>query len=64
MRNYAENGELCGIVRRSGNCAISHSPHLNVASGYDPQNFLPAAGIYSVIKLVIHNGLNYQIGSR
>ena len=33
MRNYAENGELCGIVRRTENCAISHSPHLNVASG-------------------------------
>ena len=32
MRNYAENGELCGIVRRTENCAISHSPHLNVAS--------------------------------
>ena len=32
MRNYAENGELCGIVRRTGKCAISHSPHLNVAS--------------------------------
>ena len=32
MRNYAENGELCGIMRRTGNCAISHSPHLNVAS--------------------------------
>ena len=32
MRNYAENGELCGIMRRIGNCAISHSPHLNVAS--------------------------------
>ena len=31
---------------------------------YDPQNFSPAAGIYSVIKLVIHNGLNYQIASR
>ena len=31
MRNYAENGELCGIVRRTENCAISHSPHLNVA---------------------------------
>ena len=34
MRNYAENGELCGIMRRTGNCAISHSPHLDVASGY------------------------------
>ena len=32
MRNYAENIELCGIVRRTGNCAKSHSPHLNVAS--------------------------------
>ena len=32
MRNYAENGKLCGIVRRTENCAISHSPHLNVAS--------------------------------
>ena len=32
MRNYAENEELCGIVRRTENCAISHSPHLNVAS--------------------------------
>ena len=32
MRNYAENGELCGIVQRKENCAISHSPHLNVAS--------------------------------
>ena len=31
-RNYAENGELCGVVRRTGKCAISHSPHLNVAS--------------------------------
>ena len=29
----AENGEfICGIMRRTGNCAISHSPHLNVAS--------------------------------
>ena len=35
MRNYAENGELCGIMRRTENCAISHSPHLNVASGWD-----------------------------
>ena len=34
MRNYAENGELCGIVRRTENCAISHSPHLNVASDF------------------------------
>ena len=33
MRNYAGNGELCGIMRRTGNCAISHSPHLYVASG-------------------------------
>ena len=33
MRGYAENIELCGIVRRTGNCAKSHSPHLNVASG-------------------------------
>ena len=32
MRNHAENEELCGIVRRTENCAISHSPHLNVAS--------------------------------
>ena len=32
MRNYAENGELCGIVRRRENCAISRSPHLKVAS--------------------------------
>ena len=32
MRSYAENGELCGIMRRTENCAISHSPHLNVAS--------------------------------
>ena len=35
MRNYAENGELCGIMRRTENCAISHSPHLNVASAQD-----------------------------
>ena len=28
----AQKGELCGIVRKTGNCAISHSPHLNVAS--------------------------------
>ena len=35
MRNYAENGELCGIMRRTENCAISHSPHLNVASDSD-----------------------------
>ena len=39
MRNYAENGELCGIVRRTENCAISHSPHLNVASDSDPADF-------------------------
>ena len=31
-QKYAENGELCGIVRRTGKSAISHSPHLNVAS--------------------------------
>jgi len=36
MRNYAENIELCGIVRRTGNCAKSHSPHLNVASDTVP----------------------------
>ena len=35
MRNYAENGKLCGIVRRTENCAISHSPHLNVVSDLD-----------------------------
>ena len=35
MRNYAENIELCGIVRRTGNCAKSHSPHLNVASDFN-----------------------------
>ena len=32
MRDYAEHGELCEIVGRTGNCAISHSPPLNVAS--------------------------------
>ena len=36
MRDYAEKGELCGIVRRTENCAISHSPHLNVASAFLP----------------------------
>ena len=40
MRNYAENGELCGIVRRTENCAISHSPHLNVASAINYQFLL------------------------
>ena len=38
MRNYVENGELCGIVRRTEKCAISHSPHLNVASALIPVN--------------------------
>ena len=32
MQNNAENGELCGIVWRTGNCAMLHSLHLNVAS--------------------------------
>ena len=41
MRNYAENGELCGIVRRTENCAISHSPHLNVASVVDRKETIP-----------------------
>ena len=38
MRNYAENSEICGIMRRTGNCAISHSPHLNVASAEKHDN--------------------------
>ena len=30
MRDYSEKGGLYGIVWRTGNCAISHSPYLNV----------------------------------
>ena len=52
MRNYAENAELCGIVRRTGNCAISHSPHLNVASVASVPQFHMVC-IYICLELVI-----------
>ena len=63
MRNYAENGELCGIMRGTGNCAISHSPHLNVASvGQTMYNLLTdTSSLYTTEKRDQSSQQSYQL---
>ena len=66
MRNYAEKGELCGIVRRTEICAISHSPHLNVASDLDNKtrhNEYLSTNPFAARKLFINmRGFNSRMG--